>query len=169
MPEFKNLTELEKYVQSLIKESLVQDVAEVVKEAEQLAIEGIVYKGYRPNSPDREPWVYERRGMNGGLQDKKNMVVDVSDDGESISVTNKTRGKDDPSVNVAGLVEYGHQGGYGEYDFDRNRDSTAWQYLRPRPFTEETIKILEQTEYHVEALKKGMKRKGIDIKEGDTS
>lgn len=165
MPTFNNPNELFKYLQNEIADSLKNEVTEIVKEVEQEAIQEQVYDRYNiVGGRRKDPYVYQRRMGHGGLSDPNNMVqvVQIVGDEVVLEVTNITKGQQDSNLYVADLVEYGDGSG-GEYDFKNNRDGTAYQYLNPRPFTEETIKRLEASGVHVNALRNSLKRKGFII------
>jgi hypothetical protein len=162
---FKNLKELEKFLNNKIKSAMANEVAEKVRDVQQSKIDTEVYDAYQPNTPDNEPYVYDRRKDNDGLRDRENMIADVKDSGHGVelSVENVAKGKD-KDFQLAGLIEYGDNAGYGEYDYKYNREGTAEQYLKERPFIEETRKSLRQTKQHVDALKQGLHRQGINSK-----
>jgi hypothetical protein len=162
---FKNLKDLEKFLNNKIKSAMQNEVAEKVRDVQQSKIDSEVYDAYQPHTEDNEPYVYDRRRDDDGLRDRENMVADVKDSGNGVelSVENVAKGKDN-DFQIAGLIEYGDGAGYGEYDYKYNRDGTAEQYLKERPFIEETRKSLRQTKQHVDALKNGLNRQGIDTK-----
>jgi hypothetical protein len=164
MPEFKSLTELNKYLQKHMRDVLQNEVAEKVKEVEQRNIQDEVYEGYKTSNTGGEPWIYQRRRTNDGLQDKKNIKSKVKNvkDGAELSVENVTKGKDD-KFRLDTLIEYGDGTDGKEYEYKDNRDNTADQYLRGRPFTQETTNELTQTNEHVQVFKNGMKNRGFDI------
>jgi len=166
MPKFNTLKQLEDHINKLMRDALNVEVAKVVKDTEQEKVITEVYDKYKPSSPDGEPWIYKRRGSSGGLADQRNMkhkVVSLGTaNGLELSVENKTNGKDD-KVQISDLIEYGD--GYNglEYDWKDNRDDTADQYLQARPFQQKTVQELEQTNEHVEAMRKGLRRQGLDV------
>lgn len=164
--EFKTLKQLETYLNKQMRDVLAQNVAPVVKDVEQRNIEDEVYQGYKTNNTGGQPWVYQRRRTNGGLQDKKNMKHKVknlgSGQGVELSVENVTKGKDD-RYQIADLIEYGDGYNGKEYTYKENRDNTADQYLRGRPFTRETEKELQLNKEHIHAFKNGMKSKGFNV------
>lgn len=162
--EFNSLTELEKYLNDKMADVLNHEVAEIVKDVEQRNIQDVVYEGYKTSNIGGEPWVYQRRRTNGGLQDKNNMIHHVTTNGQGVelSVENVTTGKND-TFRLDTLIEYGDGTDGKEYEFKENRDNTADQYLRGRPFTHETEDELMQTNEHVIAFKNGMKSRGINI------
>jgi hypothetical protein len=165
MPEFKSLTELNKYLQKQIKDALNNEVSEVVKSEEQKKVKTEVYDKYNVvKGEQKEPYVYQRRGSSGGLSDKKNMKNRVKNikDGAELSVENRTKGQDE-NIYIADLVE-GGDGSFGlDYDYKSNRDGTQGQYLQARPFQQRTVEALEQSGEHVEAMKKGLIRNGLDV------
>lgn len=166
MPAFNNLNSLIKHLnERVIKNALGNEVAEKVRDIEQRKIDETVYSGYRPSTSDGEPWVYKRRRDNGGLRDRKNMIanVQVTSDGVKLSVENVTTGSQD-NFKIADLIEYGDNTNGKEYAYKRNRDGTADQYLRSRPFTKNTIEELKRTGEHIDALIDGLKKQGIDVK-----
>ncbi|MEL3959403.1 hypothetical protein NST17_19820 [Caldifermentibacillus hisashii] len=166
MPAFNNLNSLIKHLnERVIKNALGNEVAEKVRDIEQRKIDKTVYSGYRPSTSDGEPWVYKRRRDNGGLRDRKNMIADVqvTSDGVKLSVENVTTGSQD-NFKIADLIEYGDNTNGKEYAYKRNRDGTADQYLRSRPFTKNTIEELKRTGEHIDALIDGLKKQGIDVK-----
>lgn len=166
MPAFNDLNSLIKHLnERVIKNALENEVAEKVRDIEQRKIDETVYSGYRPSTSDGEPWVYKRRRDNGGLRDRKNMIADVqaTSDGVKLSVENITTGSQD-NFKIADLVEYGDNTNGKEYAYKRNRDGTADQYLRSRPFTKNTIEELERTGEHIDALIDGLKKQGINVK-----
>jgi hypothetical protein len=161
---FNSIKDLEKYLNKQMADVLQNEVAEKVKDVEQESIDRTVYGGYQPTSPDSEPWVYERRRDDGGLRDRRNMEETVvhTSNGVELSIENTTTGSDD-DFEIADLVEYGDGANGKEYSFKSNRDNTAYQYLRGRPFTKETVEELERTGEHVDEMRKGLRRKGLDV------
>lgn len=165
MPEFKSLTELNKHLQKQLKDALNNEVAEVIKSEEQRKVKTEVYDKYNVvKGEQKEPYVYQRRGSSGGLSDKKNMKSRTKNvrNGAELSIENKTKGKDE-NIYISDLVEGGD--GYNglDYNFKSNRDGTAEQYLQARPFQQKTVESLEQSGEHVEALKNGLQRLGLDV------
>jgi hypothetical protein len=162
---FNSMKDLEKYINQQMADVLQNEVAEAVKKEQSYQVEDEVYDKYSPSSPDGEPWVYERRRDNGGLSDTRNMITSspsYTGDGVEVSIENITKGSDD-NFQIADLVEYGDGTNGKEYEHKTNRDNTAYQYLRGRPFTKATVEELERTGEHIDAARKGLKRKGLDI------
>ncbi len=93
--EFDSLAKLLKHVEkNHVRDIMNNEMAEMVKDEEQKAIDKTVYDAYKPVTTDGEPCVYMRRRDNGGLRSRDNMKVDVKrvGDGIEISVENVTKG-----------------------------------------------------------------------------
>lgn len=154
----KSMKELEKLINKQYLSVAMRNVAKTAKNIQQQKAVTEVYDTY-------EPYEYERRGSSGGIADQRNMIDIVKSNvkGTSLSIENITKGKDDPSVNVAALVEYGDDNGYGEYDYKTNRDDTSENYLKPRTFQKETMKELIGGQ-GVASLAEGLKQQGLTVK-----
>jgi hypothetical protein len=137
---FNNLNDLFKHLEKQANSVLKNEVAEEVIRTMQEKIEDEVYSVY-------EPRVYERQGYQGGLVDPKNIEVTVESD-NTIAVENI---RFDGDREVAQIVESGQ--GY-QFDFPYNG--------APRPFTEKTREELQSTDRLNQAMKQGLKKRGID-------
>lgn len=135
----KNLSELKKYVDARVKESLKDDVAPVVKEKMQQNIETMVYS--------YEPKRYNRTGQ---LKED----IDILEVKEGVAIvparTDEDSGKYIPSVIETG-VGYDYTG-YG------------YEYEQPRPFVHETKEDIVREGIHKSELIKSLKNKGFDIR-----
>jgi|LSQX01.2.fsa_nt_gb hypothetical protein len=163
---FRNMSELSKALEKHIKQSMENEVAEVVKDVMQEKINDEVYMSYRHSSGDsgrQEPYRYERRYYEGGLIDRDNIAHEVSKDG-TLTVENIAKGKDSGD-DLAPLIEMGHNKGYGSYDYTSNRDNTQDQYLQPRPFIAKTREELQKEGKHIKALKDGLKKQGLRVED----
>ena len=89
--------------------------------------------------------------------------VKITNNSVEMSVRNTTTGKDD-SFEIADLIEYGDGHNGKEYSYKENREGTSDQYLNSRPFTERTIRELENYRLHIDALKGDLENKGIKFK-----
>lgn len=148
MPNFKDFKSLESYLKKKIDNALENEVAETIKSTQQEVIQDVVYEAYTPK-------FYERRGRDGGgLGDIENMHSTVKDG--VLTVTNLTEPNPDYEHNllksqyIDTAVEYGQR-----YD-----------YFNPgaRPFNETTIERLQNNKKHIEAIRRGLKRQGINTK-----
>lgn len=157
MPEFKSIKDLEKYLTGTVfKSALELETADEIEKTLQKHIQKDVYDVYTPK-------VYVRREGNGGLIDSENIISKLVSEG-TLSVTNETRpnpyARDGATTNkdLPELVEFGH--GYKEYLYDYPSDPA---FFLERPFTENTVKELQETKAHVKAFKRGLLREGIKI------
>lgn len=154
---FNNLKDLELYLKNVVNDVLSDEVAEMVKDKQQDHIMDDVYLQYNiVDGQRKEPYVYDRRYYEGGLVDRDNIVAKVEDG--TLTVTNITKGQDGVD-NLAGLIEYGDNSAYGQYDWKYNRDNTQDQYLSPRPFIENTRREIAEKKLHVSSLKKGLEKR----------
>jgi hypothetical protein len=142
-----------------------KELAEIIKEEEVESIRTHVFGVY-------DPTMYKRR-TTGGIDDKANMVayLDENDDSISLTVRNETPPEDgyyNVVDNLAGLIEYGDNNGYGHYAYTRNKggqaygDIDAYLYLEGRPFEEVARENMEQSKVLLNALKYGLKKKKIN-------
>lgn len=172
--DFNNLDDLSKYVVNIAKDSLKNEIFDIVRKEEQEKIQEEVYDKYRiKNNEKKEPFIYSRRMTSGGLKDEKNIkgkVKKISNGEVELEVTNITKGNDAYKSTLAGkeiaeVIEYGH--GYNGlyYDYPYNRDGTAWQFLNPRPFIQKTIEELENNKKYIDEFKKALNNKGIEVED----
>jgi hypothetical protein len=162
--QYTNLDELFKDLFREVSKSMKSDVSEVAKDEEVIAIQKEVFDAYP------HPTMYERR-KTGGIDDRANMKDYIDEDGDSITltITNETPPSDGINNvdNLAGLIEFGDNNGYGEYDYKTNKggkaygEVDAYKYLNPRPFTEQTIESLRESGAVEKALKDSLNSKGI--------
>lgn len=148
----KNLKELEKELRKRIDIAMLTDVTQTVSEVMIDHIQQDVYDTY-------EPTVYNRRWDNGGLADPNNVVSSM--EGNTLIVENYTLGNQyingrngDVSKNynkpIVNIIETGV--GYDT------------RFNMKRPFIENTIYDLATNKYHVEALKQGLNKTGLEVK-----
>lgn len=162
MPTFGNMKSLCSYLQKRIDNALGDEVFETVKQTEQESIEDVVYGAYIPGT-------YSRRGEDGGIGDTNNIVlgspvtngvlevVNVTEPNPYLNGIDESDGYADTEKNLPELIERGH--GYKGYGYDIVRTNAG--YMKPRPFTQETINRLADTKDHVYALKRGLIKQGI--------
>jgi hypothetical protein len=153
--------ELEKILKQKIQDSLKNEVAQVVKKTMQEHVESDVYDAYHIDEDTGEltqPFRYKRRGRSGGLADIDLMESDVND--LTLSVSNMAKGEDGY---LAGLINYGDGYNGMHYEYDTNRDDTSWQYLRPRPFIDNTAEELNLTKEHEQVLRQALRKRGLNV------
>lgn len=153
----KNLKELEKELYKRINTALDTDVTDTVKEVMSEHIQKDVYDKYKPVA-------YKRRGVHGGLADPENLNATLGGDGE-LFVQNITLGTGlyynrfaeqyMESVNKNEFITPIIESGMG-YD--------TWDEAFPRPYVQNTHDDLEQNHYHTEALKRSLKKQGLEVK-----
>ena len=141
MKTVNSIKDLEKEIQKRIAQAMKSEVAPLSRKVMKEKIEEEVYSVYTPK-------LYERRGENGGLLDDENIVTEMIDD-STLKVQNI---RSDGDRYVAEIVESGH--GY-EYEFEYAGT--------PRPFTKETAEHFRDTNEHVYALYKGLKKTGLNV------
>ncbi|GAA0346930.1 hypothetical protein GCM10008931_42760 [Oceanobacillus oncorhynchi subsp. oncorhynchi] len=141
----------------VIPDVLANEVYQTVVDVESKNVQKTVYNAY-------SPLVYKRRGENGGLADPKNHVATFSYAGNMVTmaVRNTTKGQDGFGY-LSGLIEYGHDAGYGQYDYPYSSVQVP-TFLAPRPFISSTKAELERTLAHLTAMKAGMRNRGIKVK-----
>lgn len=135
---FKNLNSLCRHIEKQIQDTMVNEVADTVKDNMTEAVHTSVYDAYSPQ-------YYNRRMNNGGLSDTQNMEVTEIQNG--ISVHNATpldNGRND--YNLDEIIVYG----LGNQPFERD-------------FYAETTERLQENQEHTEALKQGLKKRGIEV------
>lgn len=136
---FKNLNSLCRHIEKQIQATMVNEVADTVKDNMTEAVHTSVYDAYSPQ-------YYNRRMNNGGLSDTHNMEVTEIQNG--ISVHNATpldNGRNDYSLD----------------DIIVNRGVLG--YPQSRDFYAETADKLQENQEHTEALKQGLKKRGIEV------
>lgn len=136
---YKNINDLFKRIEKDIQETLVNEVAEVVKDEMKQAIDDTVYSAYTPE-------YYKRRGEQGGLLDEDNITVTELENGILLR-------------NTAPL-----DNGNTNYDLDRIIIDGSGNQPFCRDYIEELEERLEDNKAHIEAMVQGLKKKGYDVK-----
>lgn len=161
MASFRNLKDLESYILKQVADSLDKDVAKKTKQLMSDNVDSEVYRVYQPIE-------YKARMNDGGLSDVRNMNHFVADVKESkvLFVTNDTMSNEEylpegkTPFEIAGVVEYGHDAGYGEYDYVYKEDA---KYLKPRRFIKKTREDLKDGKGK-EFLKEALIKRGFDVR-----
>jgi len=152
---FKNLKELESYIQQQLNETLKDEVFEEVRDTIQKHIDSDVYDVYSPT-------VYNRRETSGGLIADENIVGETISDGmieikdiasPSKSIKGTTYDNSNPTMFSRwindGLVP----------NIFNNKDGYPW--TEPRPFMDNAREDLSNNNQHFEALKRGLKKRKV--------
>lgn len=136
---FNNLNDLFKQIEADLQDTMAKEVAETVKDSMQTAIQNGVYNAYSPKQ-------YSRRKENGGMLDRKNIESHM--DGNTLTVRD-----------IAPL-----DNGRTDYALDDIVVNGLGYMPFPRDYYSECAEKLETTGDHVEALKRGMKKRGYRVK-----
>ena len=151
---FTSLKQLEQYIQQKIDETLLDDVSETVKDELQSSVSDVVYT--------KTPTEYIRRNLkNGSLGDKSTMNSELISNGV---------------LEVSPDADFNHpfastHGGYGAVDLDKSLaeniefgygSKTHW-YDIPRPFVQESKENLKKSKAHIESMRDGLIKRGLDI------
>lgn len=139
-------------IKSDIEDVLMDEVLDTIKEIELKHIEDDVYSVYKPS-------VYKRRGNSGGLSDPDNIVGSVKNmelDVENIASFNQDYGSSNKGNGLAELVNNGDRVSGYMYDYPGS-------FNQPRPFLDNTIEEIENTNLVEDALSKGLKKRNYDV------
>lgn len=135
---FKNINDLFKHIEEQVQDTMVNEVADTVKDNMAEAIQTSVYDAYSPE-------YYKRRMNNGGLSDTHNMEVTEIPNGISVhNAASLDNGRND--YNLDEIIVYG----LGNQPFERD-------------FYAETAERFQENQEHTEALKQGLKKRGIEV------
>ena len=153
---FKNLQEIEAYLQQKINAVLIDNVADTVRdELESSAIDML---------NEYNPITYQRRSStnslgSGGIADKETMNTELVSDGVIAITPNAERNKDfsnfpgwgyDENKSLAENLVFG----YGNRQYPWNQ---------PRDFVDDARNSLKSGKAHVEAMKDGLRDLGLDV------
>jgi hypothetical protein len=145
---FSNWSQIETYLQSIVNEVLLDEVSDAVRDEIESSISEEVFI--------QDPVWYQRRsegnGLNsGGLADKAEMEAILISNGvvsiEDKALPSKTwnNGK-----TLAENIEYGY-----------NNMDHWWD--QPRPFIANAKENLKQTKAHVDSMRDGLIKRGLDV------
>ena len=137
--KFNNLNDLFNHIEADIQDTMVNEVAETVKEEMVIAVETSVYRVY-------DPVQYNRRYGNGGLGARENMHVEEIPNGIYVR-------------DIAPL-----DNGRTDYALDDIVVNGLGRMPFPRDFYSQCEEQLFLNENHKEALKQGVKNRGYNVK-----
>ena len=138
MATFKNMKDLEKFINKKIASALQREVASEARKVMKENVITEVYDAYQSS--------YERTG---GLYQDRNIETNlVNNNTLTVRNTRNENGRD-----IAYIVEYGENYSYPGLD----------ERIGPRPFHAETARELEQQGLAKNALAKGLRRQGLDV------
>jgi hypothetical protein len=154
-------------IMSEIKKSLVTDVLKTIQTREKRSIAKVVYRAYSPET-------YIRRYTDGGLIDDRNIEgIIEKEDGNSarLSISNLTkyntsgRGYGGSSSEyLTPLIVLGQDAHPTGYSWFPNPKLRSRGYAKERNFIGDTVNELRKSNAHVDALRKSLKSKGIEVK-----
>lgn len=144
MPTFDNISQLEAYLKSQIKETMNKEVNEVVRSTLKENVIEEVYDQF-------EPTQYERTG---GLYQDRNIESNIIDTGDGVELSVRSIRKED-GRDIAKIIETGK--GYSW------KKSQIAQSEMQRPFHEVTQKEIEDKGLAKKAMKKGLRSRGLDV------
>ena len=150
MATFKNIKELNKYLQKQIDDSLKKEVADEVRSTMIKRIDEDVYDAYTPYSTDGITPHYERTYE---LKNPKNIIHYMLKDG-MIAIENIRQDMSDGYRNIVEILESGR--GYS-WGYKRDLDLE----IGARPFVQNTRNELSTSGRHIDALKSGLNKRGI--------
>jgi hypothetical protein len=143
------LKEIEKKLNKKIHDAMKDEVFEKVRDVMQDHIMDDVYKKYTPYSTDGKTPHYERT---------YELIRDETIDGKMIN-DNTLEVKNTRSENDRNIVEVIETGKGYEWGYTRNLD----EEIGDRPFIKNTRKDLLEHGQHINALKLGLKKRGVDV------
>ena len=146
MPNFKNLRQLEVYVNKQAQE-ILYDRRGIFEEIGKSHVESDVYDKYE--SDKTNPNAYVRTGKL-----KESFRTTPVTNGIVIDNTRSENGRD-----IVEIVEKGH---YDSQGYEHIKPGAS--YLLPRPFMQNTKQEIKDRKLHITELQKGLKQKGIDSK-----
>lgn len=142
--DFKSLNELFTYLRKQISTTLNDEVAKEVKQQMHEVIEEVTYEQY-------DPLQYIRTHE---LSDVANMEVNVIDS-NTIEIINTRK---DGNTDVARVVATGI--GYSWLNSPIAKANPPFE----RNFYEDTYNFLKHNGRHIEAMRRGLKRRGLDVR-----
>lgn len=152
---FTDINALLADAQNSINKALRNEVMDAVREVELRHVERDVLSVYTPS-------IYERRGS-GGIEDVRNIIGTVKDGRltvENVTPFNEDYGTRNQGNTLAYMI---NEGGNSEHDYEYGFRGAEAVYANPRPFIDNTVEELDETEIIEDALAKGMKKDGIDL------
>jgi hypothetical protein len=163
---FKNLDELELYLQKNIMQILSKDasIERILAENMAAMVFKYVYDAY-------DPIEYERREDDGGLADTRNMFITnwgVRDGSVFLTFENLTQGQTNQSP-IYGHSQDSLEGKYIgdtiEFGIKDNWYDSTGEWAKPRPFAEETVNAINANPTELlNALKTALIKKGFLVK-----
>lgn len=140
-----------KDLKSDIEDTLMDEVLDEVKDIELSHVEEDVFSVYSPS-------IYKRR-RNDGIDDPDNIVGEVHNmqlEVDNITEFNDDYGTYNHGIGLADLINDGEGKSRFFYDYQG-------EFEKARPFIDNTIDEIEQTDLVENALAKGLKKRNYDV------
>lgn len=134
-----------------IEDTLMDEVLDEVKNIEIEHVEEDVFSVYSPS-------IYKRR-LNDGLDDSDNIIGKIHNmelEVDNITEFDNGYGTYNSGRGLADLINDGEARSGFYYDFDG-------AFTQPRPFIDNTIEEIEQTDLVENALARGLKKRNYDV------
>lgn len=148
---YDDVDTLLKDLKSDIEDTLMDEVLDEIRNIEIEQVEEDVFSVYSPS-------IYKRR-LHDGLDDPDNIVGKIHN--MELEVDNITEFNDDYGTynrgrGLPGLINDGEGKSGFFYDYQG-------EFTQPRPFIDNTIEEIEQTDLVENALAKGLKKRNYDV------
>lgn len=152
---FSDIEVLLSDVQQSINNVLENEVMDVVRKVEMQHIKEDVLDVYSPTT-------YQRRSQR-GIDDERNIVSELKNN--KLTVYNIAEFNDGylTKNHGKGLAYMINEGGNTEHDYEYGFRTIEAPYSMPRPFIDNTIEELDNTDIIEKTLEKGLKKHGIDL------
>lgn len=148
---YDDVDTLLKDLKSDIEDTLMDEVLDEVKDIELSHAEEAVFSVYSPS-------IYKRR-LSDGIDDPDNIVGEVHNmqlEVDNITEFNDDYGTYNHGIGLADLINDGERKSGFFYDY-------SGEFERARPFIDNTIDEIEQTDSVENALAKGLKKRNYDV------
>lgn len=148
---YDDVNMLLKDLKSDIEDTLRDEVFDEVKRTELRHIEEDVFSVYSPQ-------IYRRRAV-GGIDDPDNIIGEVCSmqlEVDNITEFNDDYGTYNHGIGLADLINDGERKSGFFYDY-------SGEFEKARPFIDNTIEEMEQTDSVENALAKGLRKRNYDV------
>lgn len=143
----QQLRAIEKKLQSKINKAIETHVQETVKDVMIESIDDVVYNAY-------DPTMYLRRGSDGGIGDRRN--IEGRWENNVFVMRNMTKGDGEPNKYLDEVIISGMN-----YTWFHSKIYQMQPF--PRDYISETVKRLESSGKHIDAMRKGLKAQGLNV------
>lgn len=148
---YDDVDDLLRDLKSDIEDTLLDEVLDEVKDIELFHIKQDVFDVYSPS-------IYKRR-RNDGIDDPNNIIGEIHNmqlEVDNITEFNNDYGTYNRGIGLAALINDGEGRSGFFYDY-------PGEFEKARPFIDNSIEEIEQTNSVENALAKGLKRRNYDV------